>query len=265
MTKSTRTTPRKPTRASLALRYLSIGLRAPSVSLFDPREDRCASLQIGDPNGDAAQVVVHEAAVGADPRELAVVLRRPLQRHVDQPLSLSSSGATRFSWSTVPARGGRALDSSSAMDAVPRTQRVDGGADRVAVVRQLGRQPLELVQRAREPLALLAQRASTVSRWSTSCSSAVLLSANVFENDDVRLSSDCNVSPWPWKICKQRVGERVDVLRVQPADHRLEAAEQQVEVERRLGAVRRNLCAARESPGSIRDRRRVRGTGRRRG
>ena len=91
--------------------------------------------------------------------------------------------------------------SSSAMDAVPVLRRVDGCADRVAVVGQLGRQPLESVQGAGEPLTLLAQRRQTVSRWSTSCSSAVLLSASVFENDDVRLSNDCNVSPCPWKIC----------------------------------------------------------------
>src|SRR6478672_11921081 len=88
MTSSTRTTPRKPTRASLALRYLSIGLRAPAVFLSDPREHGGAPLQIGDANGDAAEVVVHEAAVGADSCEFSVVLRSPLQRHIDPLLAV---------------------------------------------------------------------------------------------------------------------------------------------------------------------------------
>ena len=48
-------------------------------------------------------------------------------------VSLDSSGATRVSWSTVPASGGRAWVSRSAMDAVPESSAVDGVPDGVTV------------------------------------------------------------------------------------------------------------------------------------
>src|SRR5262245_61971603 len=159
MTRSTRTTPRKPTRMSLGLRYLSIGLRTPSVALLDPWEDGGAALQIGHPDGDAAQVVVHEAAVGTDPRKLAVVLRGFLQRHIDEAFVFVQKrcqavelvdGARQ--WGTSARQqvgdGGRAV-----------AQRLDGSADRVAVGRQLGRQPFEPIQCDRKPFTFVVQGA----------------------------------------------------------------------------------------------------------
>ena len=64
--------------------------------------------------------MLSEAAVGADPGELAIVFGRLLhERGVETFLVRSSSGASRFSSATVPASGGRASVNSSVKDAVP--------------------------------------------------------------------------------------------------------------------------------------------------
>ena len=101
----------------------------------------------------------------------------------------------------------------------------------------------------------LSSVARTVSRLSTSCSSAALLSASEFENDDVLLSNDCNVSPWPWKIWSNALVSALTSVGVQAPDHRFEPAEQQVEVERRLGAVRpesaRRASSSGVGPGAV--------------
>ena len=74
----------KPGSDEVCVRGISAsGLRAPSVFLLDPREHHGAALQVGDADGDAAEVVVDEAAVGAEPDQLAVVVRCFLQRGVE--------------------------------------------------------------------------------------------------------------------------------------------------------------------------------------
>ena len=67
------------------------------------------ALKVGGAERDSADVVLEEAAVGAQTRQLAVVAPAAAGSAASRrSLSLSSSGANRFSWSTVPASGGRA-------------------------------------------------------------------------------------------------------------------------------------------------------------
>src|SRR6476620_271323 len=87
ITSNTSTVPMKPALISLDPRYLSIGLRAPSGRLLDPGEHRRAALQVGDPECDAADVVLDEAAVGAQTRQLAVVTRHALDTGVEAVLA----------------------------------------------------------------------------------------------------------------------------------------------------------------------------------
>ena len=63
--------------------------------------------------------------------------------------------------------------------------------------------------------------------WSRSAS--VLVSAAVW------LRNEPIVAPWPWKALDQLTGQRVDLIRIQRAKQRPEAADQRVEVQRRLG------------------------------
>ena len=141
------------------------------------------------------------------------------------------------------------MDSSSAMDAVPALSESMAVPSVSRSLRQLGRQPLEFVQGTGEPLALLAERRQDrVEVVDQLLQRSVVVGQRVRKR---RCPGQQRLQPIALALedLEQRVGEGIDVLRVQTPDHRFEAAEQQVEVERRLGAVRRDLCAASDRPG----------------
>ena len=87
--------------------------------------------------------------------------------------------------------------------------------------------------------------AITVLRLSISCWTVCPLSASAVGERRRLGEQRFDVAVLALKDLDQRVGQRVDVLRIKALDNRFESAEEQVEVQRRLGAVQRNLAARR--------------------
>ena len=172
MTRITSTTPMNPARMRLPPRYLKHqgSAHLPASCLIEGKPRRCG------PGGRwrgtrSADVVVDEAAVGAEPDELAVVLRRLLQCDVEAVL-FARRAAVRADSAGRPCRpsGGRASVSRSASDAVPLSNDSIASPIGSRSCRQAGDEPFEAVDRAGELVAVLGEGvASTVLRLSISC------------------------------------------------------------------------------------------------
>ena len=121
---------------------------------------------------------------------------------------MSSIGASRFTWSTVPSSGGRARSSRSVSEAVPLSSEVIASPIGSRSCRQAGTSFFEFVDRVGELVAVVGERLNDVLRLSISFSITWLLSANAFENDDVLENSDSSVPPWPCSTCSSDAGVR---------------------------------------------------------
>ncbi len=116
-------------------------------------------------------------------------------------LSLSTSGASRFNWSTVPASGARASTEQIGQRRGAVVQRGDrrrrwdhGPADNPVI----SCSSWSIAPENSSPS--LDRVSSTVRRSSINCSMTWLLSASEFVNDDVLENSDSRVPPWPCRI-----------------------------------------------------------------
>ena len=157
----------------------------------------------------------------------------------------------------VPASGGRAWVSRSAIEAVPLSSAsmaapigsrssdrpviscsklVDGAGELVAVFGQGGDDGVEVVDQLLDHVVVVGQRVGE-----RRCLRQQRIQGVALALEDLH----------------QRRGQRVDVLRVEAPDDGFEAAEQQVEIQRRGGVVDRDLRARRQQRGSIRGRRGV--------
>src|SRR6476620_8803125 len=95
-------------------------LLTPPCLLFDPGEDHGAALKVAGSERDTADVVREEGAVGADPGEFAVELRKTLEGgievvHVDirrEPVQLVDGAGQRRTRSAeqVGQRGGSVVE-----------------------------------------------------------------------------------------------------------------------------------------------------------
>ncbi len=147
-----------------------------------------------------------------------------------KPLPSSSTGAKRFNWSTVPASGGRAALSRRRSTRC-RCRGPDGVADGVAVAGKITDKTLQAINRAGELIAVFGKGFHHVLRLSISFSTAWSLLATSLENDEVFDSSDAGSGPDPGRPATTP-RQRVHVMRIQAPDNGLQAAEQQIEIQR---------------------------------
>ena len=193
------------------------------------------------PRSQPAQVVLDDGA-NAEPHQLAVVHRAFARRRRAGPCR-HQAGAPADSTDRRCRPAAAAPGQQVGQRCGSIVQCVDRRADGVTVVRQPGDQLLELIDSAGELGAILGQGADNgVEVVDQLLDGVVVVGQRIRERR--RLGEQrVEGAALALKDLDQRVGQRVDIVRIQALDNRFESAEQQIEIQRRLGAVERNLAA----------------------
>src|SRR6476659_6686172 len=147
MTRMIRTTPMKPALMRLIRGISALVFRAPPRLLSDTRELHGTAFKVAGAERDPADVVGEEGTVGADSCELAIELGRTLKRGVKSvPVRIEQWGEPvqlvdrAGQWRPRPTEQvGQRCRSV--------VQRLDSGADRIAVIGQPVDQLLQPVDR----------------------------------------------------------------------------------------------------------------------
>ena len=198
----------------------------------------------------AADVVVDEAAVGAEPHEFAVVVRRFLQRGVEQAFAVVQQRGQAAELVDRPGQRWRALaqkvgDSERCRCSETRwRRRSDRGPATVRVIRRCSR---SMASENWSPS--LARVSTTVLRLSISCSIAWLLSAEIVGERRGLRQQRLQGAALALEDLQQRRGQRVDIVRIQSPDDRFQAARAADRDRVPVRCGRRGSVSPRQQPG----------------